>query len=273
MGFSFLYQKSRFNALKQILMEKPDVIYLGNSKFLSGIMPEAIKRETGLSGYNASANGSGIVFAKGLESVILSYYRPKIFVIQVMPLSSERGAMSRLAPYLHNSGVKNLLSYYPYNIRIKYGLLKTSRYNSMLVVIIKGLFGKLDSQCGYRPLFGSLSQKRSRQVRSSIETNFPAQFGETLLRNFIEEARRNQVEIIMVEMPILKQEKNDGYDTYGNFAKIYNIPLINLSKKSDTCLQSTKEYFWDKFHLNNKGVTVFSAVLGEEINKFIKNNP
>jgi len=271
MGVSFLYQKSDLSNLDQILTEKPDIIYLGNSRFLSGIIPEVVRRETGLSGYNASADGGGIVFAKGFESVIMSYYCPKVFVIQIMPLDSERGSLNRLAPYFNNSEVRNLLSYYPCNIRLKYALFKTSRYNSMLQSIIKRLFVKFGSRHGYRPQFGSQSVMKPGKTIPPQKTGLTVQSEEIILRNFIEKAINSNIDVIIVKMPTLKQEKNNYYDVYSNFAKIYNIPLIDLSEKDDGHTQWTKEYFWNNGHLNNKGATVFSSLLGKEINKFIKN--
>ncbi|NQT07269.1 MAG: hypothetical protein HQ575_06995 [Candidatus Omnitrophica bacterium] len=268
MGISVLYKKSDLTSLGKILKKKYDIIYLGDSQSLHGIIPSIVKNESGLSGYNASMDGSGIVFAKGFESIILSHYYPKAFVLQVMPLKEERGAISKLAPYFTNSEVRQLISYYPISIRVRYSFFKSSCYNSLLLFIIKRLLIKHGSNDGYRPLYGV--KTGDSLVREEAKIAFKN--GEYVLKAFIEKARKNHIEVIIIKMPTLEQEKNYCYDTYSDFAKIYNIPLIDFSVKDNKHMRWAKEYFYDDYHLNNKGATAFSLVLGEEINTLRKNN-
>jgi len=270
-GLFILNSKTDFLCNK-VLVKKPDIIFFGDSKCRYGIKPDIISQKTGMSSYNIARSGNGILYSKGVESVILSYYRPKLFVIQVMSLSSEREALVSLAPYLDNRKVKKLFSYYPLRVTAKYYLFRTSRYNSMLLTMIHRLFANYDPNDGYVPLFGTSSMDKTKlSSEDSAGMPFSLSSGKNLLIEFIEEAKKNSVDMIMINMPAMKEEKDVSCEIYKSIAKIYNIEFFDFSvSKENKYMRLQGDYFWDEGHLNNNGAGVFSSMLGSEIVKFIK---
>lgn len=267
--FSILHKRTDF-FYNKLLVKKPDIIFFGNSKTRHDIIPKIIEQKTGMSAYNIARYGSGVLFSYGAEAIILPHYRPKLFVIQAMSLTKEREALDSLAPYFDNRNVKRLLSYYPYDIKIKYNFFKTARYNSILLTIIYRLFTDYDPYDGYVPLYGISNINRAVRLQNRGSGRlFSFISGKNLLVKFIEEARREMVDVIIVEMPTLHNQRSDSYNACMDISRRYNVTLLDFSRKEKD-FKLSSDYFRDASHLNDEGAKVFSSVLGEEIARLMK---
>jgi hypothetical protein len=218
-----------------------------------------------MSGYNIARYGSGIAYSRGVQGIILSHYRPKLFVIQYMPLSLEREATYSLAPYFGAKELRQTLSDYPYNVKVKFELFKTFRFNSQVLTIFYRLFNNYDSSDGYVPLSGVSGADRTKNNERSA-VNLKPGIGESILREFIEKAKINNVKVIMLAMPVLERDELESYDIYKRIAKEYDIPFLDFVQTDSL----SSDYFWDSNHLNDKGAKKFSSLLGEEIKRLPK---
>jgi len=265
-GLFLVWRKTDF-VYNKVIAKKPDMIFLGDSKTRYGIVPNVIKEKTGITSYNLARYGSGISYSRGIEHVILSSYHPRIFVLQCMPLSLEREAVYSLAPYLRNKELKQMLSRYPYNVKVKFELFKTFRFNSQILTMLYRLFNDYDSSSGYVPLYGISGANRTENFNNEkIVPNLKYEIGKSLLEEFIEEAKMNNVKVIMLAMPVLERDEAESYNTYRQIAKNYDIPFLNAVQ---TSLLSS-DCFWDSSHLNDDGARRFSSFLGEEIKRLIE---
>ena len=264
-GFSFLHNKS---SLLDFLEERPDIIYVGDSQILHGVIPKIIEEKTGMSGYNLASEGSGVIFAKGIQSVVLNYYRPKVFVLEAMNIRNERGARSRLAPYFKLKEVKQLFSFYPYHIRFMYSYIKSARYNSMLLTILKAQFftSKHSATDGYLPKYGKRQKARTFWSNKPKKTIDYAT-SERYLEGFVKEANKNNITVIFVRMPTLIGDR-EYYDLYKDIAKKHGAIFLNLGTEG-IYKQLPQEYFYDHLHLNNDGAILFSSIFGKEIERNI----
>ncbi len=263
--FTVLFKKTDYLHNK-LIKSKPEIVFFGNSRLLHGVNPDLIMGETGLTSYNISCDGRGIVYSRGAEVLIISEYQPKMFVVQVMPLSDERSALYSLAPYLYNEKIRELFELYPFHLRAKYILSRAIRYNSLLITCLSRLFIDYDTHKGYKPLIGNSSKDRTRTPGERVSnTFFDSKNGERLLLDFVREAKSNSIDMIFVEMPSLDSVKTGSYAIYRKIAQEYGIAFLDSSSIKLDRLQLSPGHFWDKNHLNHKGAKVFSAFIGKEI--------
>jgi hypothetical protein len=258
----FIYNK--------VISGKPDVIFFGDSKTRYGIVSDIAAQKIGMRAYNVARYGSGIAYSKGVQNIILSHYRPKLFVMQYMSLSLEREAAYSLAPYLGNNELKQMLSNYPSNVKVKFELFKTFRFNSQVLTMLYRLFNDYDPYNGYVPLYGVSGIDRTENFNERLAPNFKLEIGKSLLKEFIEEAKKNNIKVIMLAMPVLKRDEFESYDIYKRIAKEYSVPFLDFTQTNLLAL----DYFWDSNHLNDNGAKKFSSFLGEEIKRLLEDkNP
>ena len=268
-GFSVLARKVD-PLYEKVLRKKPEIVFFGNSQTLYGVVPEVISRETGMSCYNAARYASGMIYAKAIESVILSQYYPKFFIVQVTELYLDRDRVSYIAPYLNNTKVRQSLSYFPYNVRFKYNLCKMLRYNSMLFSYMYRFFTEYDPHDGYMPLYGTSDLEAARTTVPEKVSVHEMEFQEKLLREFIETAERFSIKVIMVAVPYWDSRDDPSVDRCRNIAEAHDIVFLDFSKKEYLTRVLTDDCFYDSAHFNEKGAEIFSSVLGREIARIVK---
>jgi hypothetical protein len=269
---SMLFQKTDF-IYNKVLVEKPEILFFGDSRFKHGIVPRILSQSTGMSSYNISQYGSGIMYSKGLTPLIFSHYHPKLIIIQVMPIDRDRGALHELAPYFNNKTVKHNLIYYPYNIRFKYMSCKTIQYNGAFLPAIYKLFVKdADPFDGYAPFFTS-TPGINRLVLGEKNKTPRIKFivpGEKLLVEMVREAKNNTSIVVIVEMPTSTGQREKSSLAYRKIAKEYKIPYLDFQEENKPW-QLNDDCFYDMTHLNDKGAQIFTNILSEEIVKLINN--
>lgn len=270
-ALAYLWHRTDF-IYNGVIAQESDILFFGDSKCRHGIVPEIVHAETGITAYNIARYGSGIIYSKGIQDLILSYYHPKLFVIQYMPLTTERGAIYSLAPYFDNKKVCDILSYYPFLVRLKYSLTKTLRYNSLLLTIFYRLFAEYDTAFGYVPLYGvsEIDKTERADGLGSDQEKLSEWLGECFLIKFIEDAKeKNGAKVIILIMPTLKERDMASYPVYKKVALRYGVPILDFSKEENLRIGLSRDFFWDVNHLNNKGAVKFTQVLAAEIAKII----
>jgi len=279
-GLSFLSEKTDV-FYTQFIRVKPEIVFLGDSKTRSNVIPSILKGETGRSAYNMSRNGAGLLYSRGIQSVILAHYQPKMFVIQAMESKTDRSAISSLSPFLDYPQIKELFSYYPYSVRWRYLLARSSKYNWMLLSMIKRLFYPYDFYDGYIPRYGVSQFKRTidPRKRRDVALNFESVFKdhkvafdeetqEKILIGFIQEAQERNISIVILAMPHLNARVGREYFLYKKISGKFNIPFWDFANKSTQGSSLRKEYFNDPNHLNHHGARVFSKILSEKLNSY-----
>ena len=272
-GLSYLHRKSDWHLG---FTNDPKIIYLGNSRTHRGISPKTVEKVTGLPGHNIAQFGAGILYSKGIASVILEEHDPGYFVVQSMNLAGEKGAVYFLAPYFNNSDVKALLEYYPFNKRILYSLSKSIRYNSWVLKIVKHLFFHFESENGYVPFHGSVldleeakltEEPLDNEIKNltlpSYELN--AEQGKKLLVSLVEEAKANNVQIVFYEPPVYTGEKSSHHAVYKAVAKEYDIPFFDFSGTSEEFKRFGRGAYRDRSHLKHEGAVILSNLLARKL--------
>ncbi len=274
LGIDALYKMSDQYSFDSLQEKRPDIVYFGASRCLHGVIPSVVEEECGLAGYNIASDGSGIVFSKGIESVILSEYTPKIFAIHIMSLEEEKKSLNNLGPHLDNPKVRRLfLDYYSLRTRARFGVFKTSRYNSLILYMLKRLFVKRGLQDGYKPLYGTSLLNRTARVNADkrkavFSKMIYSKSGERLLRAFIEEAEDAGVKVIAFETPAPMGKTKDPYKAFKDILADYDVPVFDFSTKYGEESVFTYDHFYDLSHLNHKGAELFSELFGRRLAEY-----
>ncbi len=265
LGFSQVFRRTDFLYAK-VLARQPQLLFLGDSQSRHGIVPAETVAGTGLPSYNLARYGSGIVYTSGVYQFVRAHYRPQVLVVQVMALASERGAMHSLAPYFDESSVRQLLTHYPYRVRLKYALSKMLRYNSRILTSCYRLFREYDPHDGYVPLFGIAGNDRTRiNPGGEVKLGGFQRLGEDLMEGLILDAHAAGIQVVFVEMPTLGSVRVDSSAQFQLLATRHHIPYLDFQEGGGINLALSHEHFRDAFHLNDEGARLFSKALGEQL--------
>lgn len=268
---------------------KSDIIILGSSRGMVSYDPKIIEEVTDIKSHNLSFNGGSYK----IQRLKYDYYRknntkPKI-IIQNVDLahfsnSSEIPDSYQFIPYLNEESVKTNLLKLDQNY-VGNDQLPVLKYNNNKAFFwrgIKSFFGVTTPKMqtlfdGYHPYEKKYKKDLQNFVRLEKMSNekdnnkFYAE-GLSDLKGFIKENLNDSIIVILAWAPEYKERfkivekmvcplkkelsdlaiKNDG------------VYFIDLS--TDTLSQSS-DNFYDSFHLNKKGATSFSTILGENINR------
>lgn len=259
--------------------EKQLVVF-GNSRARHHFDTKVLKSETGKSVFNFGSNGQFIYYHRMMQKLLLQRGTDaELFVLQCDPLDlhdAEREHSIVLAPLIDegDSEVLSIMSRCCKRVRVK-NLLKTWRYNSMLVELAASLAGKIPAgDDGYIPLHSSLANRSMDVIRERAEKN--AKFGpatvalqETIQMydDFIESAHQRGIDVVMVTGPLLVRypEHETPYRrALEDIAQRHGVPLVCLEEDRFPQFADPSLYN-DPRHLNAKGATVYSELLASEL--------
>jgi hypothetical protein len=96
-----------------------------------------------------------------------------------------------------------------------------------------------------------------------------------LLSNFIELCKEHNTKLVLIQAPYLKQFSPEKYSAdftsiisnVKKIAKEANIPFYDYTEMD---LVNSKEYFYNVYHLNHKGATIYSYAVGDSIAKYLR---
>ncbi|MEP6597332.1 MAG: hypothetical protein ABJA71_15375 [Ginsengibacter sp.] len=277
--YLFFHQSSGKYARITYSLEKvnADVLIFGSSHANRHYVPAIFEKKLKLSCYNAGVQGQQILFHSAMEQIIVNRIKPKIIVLNIDEnwLFQSKESYDRLAdlhPYYSNYSnvirpILNLKSKFDYLILF----IKSYKFNSTIVHIIKYFFQPQLSQKGYNPLYGKLSTPKFKATQQNIKQNtdtvkkpIDINFVNALYK-FIEIATKNNIKLFFVASPTINgiQIKNESNDMIKEIIKKSRVPFIEFSSNENFI--GKYELFNDASHLNNDGAILFSSLLSDSI--------
>jgi hypothetical protein len=269
-----------------------DLVILGSSRGYVSYDPIIIENTTGLTSYNLSINaGSYNLQNLKFESYLNKNRDPKV-IIQNIDLthfskSNNLPEEFQFLPYLDNKNLTQKLSEinsdYSWNHYIP--LYKYNNYKSFLVKGLVSLVGKdysiLPTNKGFapkNPLFKKDEHNLRRLRAMSLDTSNIPSYKEKLAisREFLHRYNTDSVKIFLVWAPEYKERldiiapivtpvKEDIIQIVSAMPGVYFLDFsedpINLDQK----------YFYDTFHLNERGALLFTSKLSKEVDSILKN--
>lgn len=275
--------KSALNPVLPIAGIKPEVVFLGTSRFKGGIDPRIFEKAYEVRAYNLGENGHGIGYARALQACLLAYHRPRMIVLEVMERFPIERQLPRLADLFYIEGARDALLALPWKHRAMYTVFKSLRFNQRW----KKLFTEsreVDPRHGYAPHYGTVAKAQStrdkRRRMREIWAKEPVKPGkhyrakdrispeaeEWLLEQFILTAKDHGIDVVFVKMPRIQYVKTMSCVLYERMAKKHGIPFWDFSYKGNYFFELPDEYVWDTGnHLNHKGAEAFTKVLGQKL--------
>jgi hypothetical protein len=269
-----------------------DLLILGSSRGYVSYDPRIIQKTTGLSSFNLSINaGSYNLQRLKLESYLVKNRNPKVIIqnIDLTHLSKSNYIPDefQFLPYLNNQKLAKELSAinsdYRWNNYIP--LFKYNPYKSFLVRGLCSFFGLkysiLPTIKGFapkNPLFkkDKHNLKRLRELRSDSSNIQLFRKKLVITKEFLLKYKTDSVKIFLVWAPEYK-ERLDIITSIVTPVKedivqmVSDMPGVYFLDFSEDPMSLKKEYFYDTFHLNEKGAMLFSTKLSIEIDKILKN--
>ncbi len=269
-----------------------DLIILGSSRGYVSYDPRIIEKTTGLSSYNLSINaGSYNLQSLKFESYLNKNKHPLV-IIQNIDLTHFSKSKSipeefQFLPYLDNHklscGLSDINSHYYWNQYIP--LYKYNSYKSFLLKGLLSFFGKkysisptIQGFAPKNPTFKKDEHNLRRLREMSSDTLNIQSYKEKLsvTREFLHRYKTDSVKIFLVWAPEYK-ERLDIIAPIATPVKEDIIQMVTAMQGvyfldfSEDPINQKKENFYDTFHLNEEGATLFSRKLSLEIDRILNN--
>lgn len=254
-------------------------IIIGTSKSLHGIQPSLINNNE-LHFYNFSLNGATANFYYNWYRNIFKpfYKKPKLILIGVDLIFLDSSQYWRQyeqdAMYFPKDVfLKNLFLSKDFNkimlAKNRFPALKFLNKPGILFTQEQSSFTFSDYQSGYIPFESKSKIQNVEPINSIIAESYKSKF-ESLINSII----NDNIKIIFIQTPQYGQPK-EYYETlpinryYDSIASIYHIPYLDYNRTYFSNLNTRKDFFSDKVHLNKTGSTAFSLKLAKDLNLYL----
>jgi len=245
-----------------------DIVVFGSSRALRHYVPSVIEKATGLSVFNAGQNGQYMLYAYGLEQLLLARYAPKMIILDVLPSfiikadnpTEEFERLSTLSPFIENSSVRQLLVGGRFFEGLKYAS-RMYRYNSKILSILENFRSPQNNvDNGYEKIGTVRFHDRNPFIVDSLQKVAVDSFKLDILRRFIRSARSQNVLVVASFSPIsgpLSQRSTKVLKMFSDLFAETNTPFLNYSTP-DYKQYWDKKLFIDIIHMDENGAEMFS---------------
>lgn len=267
-----------------LLSQQYDVVILGSSRAFRHYVPSIIAEKTGLSVFNAGANGQYLLYTYALEQLLLEKYRPKIILVDILPSfivraqnpKAEYERLLTLAPYSDNLQIRQLLSQNnPFESVKQWSWLY--RYNSRLLSIVANYRNNPgDFDNGYV----SVGQPRFRQVNKFDVDTMPDstihidEFKMELLSQLVLKAKENNIQVIAGFSPALEPLSPRCFELLAIYKRLFRdlkVPFIVVLSEDYPEFKDPAKYM-DYIHMNAEGANRFTQIFADQLVKILSEN-
>ena len=240
------------------------IIVFGSSKGESNYNPQVFSKSLGLSCYNCSRTGNGIVLMYGRYKMLTARYTPKIIIYDVKPqFDLYEGDNSKytvfLKPFYGRNGIDSLIWMTDPSERIKM-CSQLYRFNYRFLEVMQSYKQSFTQDNGF-----SRNDKVMNVIPEKVE---PDSMGVDslklrLLENLIVDCKRRGIKLIFVNSPEFFTYENYDFSALENLCRKYDVRYLDESKNSNFI--GKKNYFVDSIHMNFDGATTFSNFIASLI--------
>jgi len=250
-----------------LMKDKYDIVILGSSRATHHYIPKMIEDSTGMTCYNAGADGNGIILMYGRYKMITNRYNPKLILYDVEPAfdiieytedDHNRRYLAGLKAYFFQPEIKDIFNDVSWAEGVKNysGLF---RYNGDYFNHFRNFVTCMRmSDKGYLPLQGKMSKEPekkecSTQVLDSLKL--------TYIRAIASNAKSRGIEFVFIASP--KYGANpSSVQPVKDIANELGIPFFDYMDKP--AFQKW-EYFKEPMHMNDDGARLFTNLIIENI--------
>lgn len=288
-------KNSKFNDWSNILNGKinGDLLIMGSSRGYVSYNPEIFSKKLKLSAHNLSFNAGSFKLQLQKLEIYLKYNKhPKIIIqnIDLAYFSIDKIVpdMHQFLPFYSNKSIIELNKIYDQNFT-SFSLIPLLKYNQNLKLLKLGIFSNFYQQNyknqstfnGFSPQNVTFKidyhnlKKLDKYCKEKQNTaQYKSKINEILA--FYKNKLNSKTQIIFVWAPEHNLRLKEKYKPiYNPIAKELtflirnnkNVHFVNLSNQT---FLNDDHYFYDTFHLNQKGATIFSNILAYKILNIVK---
>ena len=286
---AMLYRKGQSNFLK---VEQPvkemingkenyDILFLGSSRASAHVNPYIIDSITGVSSYNAGHPGFNIIEMNLMLQCYLEKHTPPKLIVAELAINTFHTQISPIySPveyfrFMDDENVSATLTAHHKRARLwKYfSFMEICEADEMQKVQAAfGLLGKKERLSGYK----GYKENEGLLPISFATCEDPTDFkvtpeGLTILNHLIATCKKNNVDLVFTYSPeyyrLHHKTEEDFFKSINEVCAKNKIPFFNYRSHE---LSRQSHLFADPVHLNSTGATEFSKLLGNDVNRYIK---
>lgn len=245
-----------------------DILFFGSSRSMNHYVPKVFEDSLGMTAYNCGEDETGIVCFYPKLNLIKQRYTPKVIIYDVYYvdlLDSLRfqniDFLKTLKTSYGSTAVDSIFNRYEPSSQYKM-CSKLFRYNSNFLNILMDNARKTNWFSKGFYLLNTNQMQQEPVVDNSHHKYYYDAEKLSLLEKFIVE-NKDSIRLYFAISPEYGRTNDEMFQPVKDLCNKYSIPLLN--HYCDTMFTRNKELFGNQNHLNQKGATLYSSQLANEI--------
>ena len=246
-----------------------ECLIFGSSRGMHHYDPNIITDSLGLSCWNCSLDGNGIILMYGRYRLLSTRYTPKMIIYDVSSFDlvedDKHKYLGSLRCFYGEPAVDSIFWDVDAKERLKM-LSSCYRYNSTWIQLFSDNIHPLRSDDkGYRPMDKEMLYEPQISKSAPKDILYDS-LKLVYLEKLVIACQEKDTKLIFAVSPCYGQTDDIIYRPLKDLCARYNVPL--LSHYCDPEFVHDKSLFYDSSHMNRKGATRYTQMLVSEINRY-----
>lgn len=247
-----------------------DIVILGSSRAKHHYCPSIIEDSLGLSCYNCSEEGNGVMLANARYHAIVNRYTPKVVVYEITPsfdyqvVEDNTKFLRYLKPYYRQPEVKDVVDKFVDPTTRLTLMSQMYQNNSSLLAYILDNVSARGSQQGFIPLTGTMKKEPDLESNENFKVDDDKLF---LLEDIVRDCNSRGITLVFTMSPFYKINDTSDYNIALELAQKYEINVLDYLQDSNF---KDISLYQDNNHLNNAGAIQYSKVFAHDLKEIIE---
>lgn len=249
---------------------KEECIIFGSSRGMHHYDPYIIADSLGMSCWNCSLDGNGIILMYGRYKMLSARYTPKMLIYDVQTSfdlleGDDHTYLGSLRYYYDDPGVDSIFGSVDKTERIKM-LSNCYRYNSQWLQLLSDNIHPLRSDDkGYRPMDKRMAYRPKVATPKHDEQYQYDPLKLYYLERLVKACKANGTRLVFAISPLYDTHDDAVYQPLKSLCRRYGVPLLNHF--CDKQFVDNPDYFYDSVHMNRTGATKYTKMLVGELER------
>lgn len=251
---------------------KDECIIFGSSRGMHHYDPNIITDSLGMSSWNCSLDGNGIILMYGRYKMLSARYTPKILIYDVCTSfdlleGDNHKYLGNLRCYYDESGVDSIFWRIDPMERLKM-LSNCYRYNSQWLQLISDNVHPLQSNDkGYKPMDKTMTYKPKASSRQKEGFQYDS-LKVYYLEKLVVACKAKGTQLVFAVSPQYNTHDDKVYQPLKEICQQYHVPFLNHYCDKD--FVDRVDYFYDSVHMNRTGATAYTKMLVGELKGLLR---
>lgn len=248
-----------------------ECIIFGSSRGMHHYDPNIITDSLGMSCWNCSLDGNGIILMYGRYKMLSARYTPKVLIYDVQTSfdlldGDDHKYLGALRYDYDEPSIDSIFWSVDKTERFKM-MSNCYRYNSRWLQLISDNIHPLQgNNNGYRPIDKKMVYKPNKS-EAQKEVHQYDSLKLAYLEKLVVACHAKGTKLIFAISPQYDTHDDDIYKPLKDICKKYQVPLLNHYCDKD--FVNNSDYFYDSVHMNRTGATRYTKMLVGELKQLI----